>query len=244
MATAIVTGAARGLGRTYCRALSDAGFDVVAADLADPSETVDEIRAAGGRAVGFSGDVSSASDNAALAAAAVETFDTIDVLINNAAYYSQINRSAFDEVSVAEWDRTFEVNVRGAWLACCAVVPHMRAQGSGKIINISSTTCFKGTAGFPHYVASKSALIGLTRCLALELGPDGITANTVTPDLIPDPSLRPSDAASDKFVVAGRALKRTQTPDDMIGTILYLASRASDFVTGQNIIVNGGAFFQ
>ena len=179
-----------------------------------------------------------------MAAAAVEAFGTIDVLINNAAYYSQIVRGPFNEVSQQEWDRTFEINVRGAWLACCAVYPHMKQQGSGKIINISSTTCFKGTIGFPHYVASKSALIGLTRCLATELGPDGITVNTVTPDLIPDPSLRPSDEASDRFVVAGRAIKRTQAPDDMVGTVLYLAGSASDFVTGQNIVVNGGAFYQ
>ncbi|MCY4664827.1 MAG: SDR family oxidoreductase [Acidimicrobiaceae bacterium] len=244
MPTAIVTGGARGLGRVYSLALAGAGFDVVVADLLDSQETVDEITAGGGRAIGCRADVVSAADNEAVAAAAAGAFDTIDVLINNAAYYSQIVRTAFNEVSQEEWDRTFEVNVRGAWLACCAVYPYMRNQGSGKIINISSTTSFKGTVGFPHYVASKSAIIGLTRCLAAELGPDGITVNTVTPDLIPDPSLRPSDAVSDEFVVAGRAIKRTQAPDDMVGTILYLAGPGSDFVTGQNIVVNGGAFFQ
>ena len=228
----------------YCLALAGAGFDIVVADLLDTTEAVEEITAGGGRAIGCRTDVTSAADNEAMAAAAVERFGTIDVLINNAAYYSQIVRSAFNEVSQDEWDRTFEVNVRGAWLACCAVYPYMKDQGSGKIINISSTTCFKGTVGFPHYVASKSAIIALTRCLALELGPDGITVNTVSPDLIPNPSLRPSDALSDEFVVAGRAIKRTQEPEDMVGTILYLAGSGSDFVTGQNIVVNGGAFFQ
>ena len=244
MPTAIVTGGARGLGRVYCLALAGAGFDVVVADLLDSQEVVDEVEAGGGRAIGCRTDVRSAADNETMAAAAADAFGTIDVLINNAAYYSQIVRGAFNEVSQQEWDRTFEINVRGAWLACCAVYPYMRDQGSGKIINISSTTSFKGTVGFPHYVASKSAIIGLTRCLAAELGPDGITVNTVTPDLIPDPSLRPSDAVSDEFVVAGRAIKRTQVPEDMVGTILYLAGRGSDFVTGQNIVVNGGAFFQ
>ena len=244
MPTAIVTGGARGLGRVYCVALAGAGFDIVVADLLDTAEAVDEITASGGRAIGCRTDVTSLADNEAMAAAATDAFGTVDVLINNAAYYSQIVRGPFNEVSQDEWDRTFEVNVRGVWLACCAVYPYMKQQGSGKIINISSTTCFKGTVGFPHYVASKSAVIGLTRCLAEELGPDGITVNTVTPDLIPDPSLRPSDEVSDKFVVASRSIKRTQVPDDMVGTILYLAGGGSDFVTGQNIVVNGGAFYQ
>ena len=243
MPTAIVTGGARGLGRVYCVALAGAGFDIVVADLLDTAEAVYEITADGGRAIGCRADVTSLADNEAMAAAAAGAFGTIDVLVNNAAYFSQIVRGPFNEVSQQEWDQTFEVNVRGTWLACCAVYPYMKEQGSGKIINISSTTCFKGTVGFPHYVASKSAIIGLTRCLAEELGPDGITVNTVTPDLIPDPSLRPSDEVSDKFVVAGRSIKRTQVPDDMVGTILYLAGGGSDFVTGQNIVVNGGAFY-
>ncbi len=244
MPTAIVTGGARGLGRVYCMALADAGFDIVVADLLDTTEAVGEIESAGGRAIGCRTDISSAADTEAMAATAASEFGTIDVLINNAAYYSQIVRSPFHEVSEDEWDKTFEVNVRGTWLVCCAVYPYMQKQGSGKIINISSTTCFKGTVGFPHYVASKTAIIGLTRCLATELGPDGITVNTVSPDLIPNPSLRPSDEVSDQYVVAGRPLKRTQVPEDMVGTILYLAGRGSDFVTGQNIVVNGGAFCQ
>ena len=244
MPTAVVTGGARGLGRVYCLALAGEGFDIVVADLLDTGEAVDEIEAGGGRAIGCRTDISSAADNEALAAAAADAFGTIDVLINNAAYFSQIVRRAFNEVPEPEWDQTFEVNVRGTWLACCAVHPYMREQGSGKIINIASTVCFKGTVGFPHYVASKSAVIGLTRCLAQELGPDGITVNTVSPDLIPNPSIRPSDEASDPFVVATRPLERSQVPDDMVGTILYLAGRGSDFITGQNIVVNGGGFFQ
>ena len=178
-----------------------------------------------------------------MADAAMDRFGRIDVLINNAAMFSETTRGPFTDVSIAEWDRTFEVNVRGVWLCTKAVYPHMAGQGSGKIINIASNTCFKGTVGFPHYVASKSALLGLTRCLANELGPEGITVNTVSPDLIPNPDLRPTDEKSDPFVVAGRALKRTQAADDMVGTIVYLSSAASDFVTGQSLLINGGAYF-
>ncbi len=239
--TAIVTGGARGLGRAYCVALAEAGFNVVVSDLLDGREAVGEIEDAGGHAIACQTDISSAADNDALAAAAVDAYGSIDVLINNAAYFSETTRGPFDEVPQDEWDRTFEVNVRGVWLTCCSVYPQMKKQGSGKIINIASNTCFKGTVGFPHYVASKSAIIGLTRCLAQELGPDGITVNTISPDLIPNPSLRPTDATSDQFVVAGRAIKRTQVPEDMVGTILYLAGAGADFVTGQNILVNGGA---
>ena len=157
--------------------------------------------------------------------------------------FSETTRGPFTGLSVDEWDRTFEVNVRGVWLCTKAVYPAMKEQGSGKIINIASNTIFKGTLGFPHYVASKSALLGLTRCLANELGPEGITVNTVSPDLIPNPDLRPTDETSDEFVVAGRALKRTSVAEDMVGTIVYLSSPASDFVTGQSLIVNGGAYF-
>lgn len=242
--TAIVTGGARGLGQAYCLALAGQGFDIVVSDLLDTGETVAAVEAVGGRAVGVRADISSAADNEALAAAAADAFGSIDVLVNNAAYFSETTRGPFHDVPQDEWDRTFEVNVRGVWLTCCAVYPYMKEQGSGKIINIASNTCFKGTVGFPHYVASKSAIIGLTRCLATELGPDGITVNTVSPDLIPNPSLRPTDATSDGFVVAGRAIRRTQEPEDMVGTILYLAGPGSDFVTGQNLVVNGGAFFQ
>ncbi len=239
----IITGGARGLGRAYALGVASEGASVVIADVLDGTPTVGELAAAGSDALSITTDVSDEASTAAMAEAAVERFGRIDVLINNAAMFSETTRGPFTDVSVAEWDRTFEVNVRGVWLCIKAVYPQMRSQGSGKIINIASNTCFKGTLGFPHYVASKSALLGLTRCLANELGPDGVTVNTVSPDLIPNPDLRPTDAASDSFVVAGRALKRTQAPEDMVGTIIYLSSAASDFVTGQSLLVNGGAYF-
>ena len=239
----IITGGARGIGRAYALGVSAEGAGVVIADLLDGSPVVEEVTASGGEAIAVSTDVSEESSTVAMADAAMDRFGRIDVLINNAAMFSETTRGAFTDVRIAEWDRTFEVNVRGVWLCTKAVYPHMAAQGSGKIINIASNTCYKGTLGFPHYVASKSALIGLSRCLANELGPEGITVNTVSPDLIPNPDLRPTDATSDPFVVSGRAIRRTQVADDMVGTIIYLSSPASDFVTGQSLLVNGGAFF-
>ena len=239
----IITGGARGIGRAYALGVSAEGAGVMVADLLDGSPVVEEIAAAGGEAVAVTTDVSDEASTVAMAEAAMDRFGRIDVLINNAAMFSETTRGAFTDVSIAEWDRTFEVNVRGVWLCTKAVHPHMAAQGSGKIINIASNTCYKGTVGFPHYVASKSALLGLSRCLATELGPEGITVNTVSPDLIPNPDLRPTDATSDPFVVSGRALKRTQVAEDMVGTIIYLSSAASDFVTGQSLLVNGGAFY-
>ncbi len=239
----IITGGARGIGRAYARGVSAEGAAVVVADLLDGSAVVEELAGAGGEAIAVTTDVSDEASTVAMADAAMDRFGRIDVLINNAAMFSETTRGAFTDVSIAEWDRTFEVNVRGVWLCIKAVYPHMVSRGSGKIINIASNTCFKGTLGFPHYVASKSALLGLTRCLANELGPEGITVNTVSPDLIPNPDVRPTDVTSDPFVVAGRALKRTQVAEDMVGTIIYLSSAASDFVTGQSLLVNGGAYF-
>jgi NAD(P)-dependent dehydrogenase (short-subunit alcohol dehydrogenase family) len=239
----IVTGGARGLGRAYALGVVASGGSVVVADMLDGSPVTEDIAAAGGEAISVVTDVSDQDSTEAMAAAAVDRFGRIDVLINNAAMFSETTRGAFTDISIDEWDRTFEVNVRGVWLCIRAVYPTMAAQGSGKIINIASNTVYEGTLGFPHYVASKSALLGLTRSLATELGPEGITVNTVSPGLIPNPDLRPTDAANDQFVVAGRVLKRTQEPDDMVGTILYFCSAASDFVTGQSMLVNGGACF-
>ena len=239
----VITGGARGIGRAYALGVAAEGAGVVIADLLDGSPVVEELAGSGSEALSVTTDVSDEASTVAMAEAAIDRFGRIDVLINNAAMFSETTRGPFTDLTVAEWDRTFEVNVRGVWLCTKAVYPHMSAQGSGKIINIASNTCYKGTLGFPHYVASKSALLGLTRCLANELGPEGITVNTVSPDLIPNPDLRPTDSTSDPFVVSGRAIRRTQVADDMVGTIIYLSSAASDFVTGQSLLVNGGAFF-
>ena len=210
----VVTGSASGLGRTYCRALS------VVTDVSDRRQTE------------------------RLAEEALERFGRIDALVNNAAYYTPIVKRPFEEIDDEEWSTVFDVNVRGAWLCARAVAPAMRGRRYGKIVNVSSMTVPTAPPGFAHYVASKAAIVGLTRALARELGEDGICVNTLTPDYIAfdrdydNRQLEMADA-----LAAQRIFSRAQAPEDMTGTLLFLLGPGSDFVTGQNIWVNGGRAF-
>ncbi len=240
----IVTGGAQGIGRAYCLGLAAEGSAVVVADVQDGTPVVREISAKGGDALAVRVDVSDPEATAAMADAAVQRFGRIDTLVNNAAYFKQAKRGPFTAIGVEEWDRAFAVNVRGTWLCCRAVHPQMRRQGYGKIVNVSSNTPYKGVPGFLHYTSSKSAIIGLTRALAREVGGDGITVNTVAPDLIPDEEMARTRAAEAAMVVEQRCLRRTQTPEDMVGLVVFLAGPGSDFITGQSFLVNGGALFQ
>jgi 3-oxoacyl-[acyl-carrier protein] reductase len=240
----IVTGAARGLGRAYALALAREGYAVVVADVADPAPVVAELEQAGGTALGVSVDVADPASTEELAERAVERFGRIDVLVNNAGYMTAIVKQPFEEIPVEEWDHAMAVNVRGTWLCCRAVVPVMKRQRSGKIVNTSSATVASGVPGFLHYVASKAAIVGLTRALARELGEWGITVNTVSPDYIPhDPDYHARQPEMAGFIRDQRALRRDATPEDVVGTILYLAGHGSDFVTGQDLWVNGGRLF-
>jgi 3-oxoacyl-[acyl-carrier protein] reductase len=230
----VVTGAASGLGAVYCRELAASGYAVVGADVA-PVEGVD---------LAVEVDVTDRAATERLANATLERFGRIDALVNNAAVYSSIVKQPFEEIPDDAWDRVMAVNVKGAWLCARAVAPAMRRQGRGKIVNVSSTTVPTAPPGFAHYVASKAAIVGLTRALARELGPDGICVNTLTPDYIAfdrDYDNRQPDMAS--TLAAQRVFGREQTPEDMVGALLFLVGRGSDFVTGQNVSVNGGRVF-
>jgi NAD(P)-dependent dehydrogenase (short-subunit alcohol dehydrogenase family) len=240
----IVTGGAQGIGRAYCLGLAAEGSAVVVADLTDGSAVAGEIEAMGGRALALEVDVSDSSATRDMASKVISEFERIDVLVNNAAYFKGARRGPFTDIEPDEWDRAFHVNVRGTWLCCLAVHPHMKASGYGKIINISSNTPFKGVPGFLHYTSSKSAIIGLTRALAREVGDDGIAVNTVAPDFIPDEEMLRTRAADAAIVLAERCFQRTQTPEDMVGIVVFLAGPGSDFITGQSFLVNGGALFQ
>jgi 3-oxoacyl-[acyl-carrier protein] reductase len=230
----VVTGSASGLGSTYCRELTAAGWTVVGADLHETEDV----------ALSVVTDVSDRQQTERLAAAAHERFGRIDGLVNNAAYYTAIVKRPFEEIDDDEWSRVFDVNVRGAWLCARAVAPFMRRQGSGKIVNVSSMTVPTAPPGFAHYVASKAAIVGLTRALARELGPDGICVNTLTPDYIAfDRDYDDRQAKMADLLAAQRIFARKQDPEDMVGALLFLLGPGSDFVTGQNIWVNGGRAF-
>jgi len=239
---AIVTGGARHIGAVYCRKLAAEGAAVIIADVLDGDKVVQEITAAGGRAMALKVDVSKEEDTIQMAAETVKTFGRIDILVNNAAIFINIQRQPFYEITAEEWDRVSAVNIKGPFLCAKAVFPQMKEQRSGKIINISSSTAFTGTPLFLHYVASKAALIGMTRSLAREVGEFGICVNAIAPGLVQhEGQTAPKEFT--EFQLKARSIKRLQTPEDLLGVLVYLASPDSDFVTGQTILVDGGGIF-
>lgn len=241
--SAIVTGGAQGIGTAYAAALAAEGAEVVVADIVDTQRAVDAIRKAGGSAMGMHCDVASSSSCDEIAASAVRAFGKIDILVNNAAIFASIKRKPFEELSVEEWDQVMAVNVRGCFNAAKAVFPEMKKHKRGKIINVSSATVFSGTPGMLHYVTSKGAVVAFTRSLAREVAAHGITVNGIAPGLTMSEGLLNQKEVLEPFAkvaMASRALKREQLPEDLVGTLLYLASSDSDFMTGQTITVDGG----
>ena len=236
---AIVTGGARNIGAVYARALAAEGARVVIVDVLDGAAAATDITEAGGEAVAVEVDVSREDDTLRMAAAAVDAFGRIDILVNNAAIYLSINRRPFYEISAEEWDRVTAVNIKGVFLCAKAVFPHMRELGGGRIINISSNTAIAGTPNFLHYVASKSALLGMTRSMARELGAYGISVNAIAPGLVEhEGQTVPPELSASR--VSARSIRRRQTPEDLTGAVLYLAASDSDFVTGLTLVVDGG----
>ena len=238
---AIVTGAGQGLGRAYAHRLGKEGASVVVAELnADKGRAV----AADVNGLFVRTDVADEKSCNELAAAALDKYGRIDVLVNNAAMFTTLQMRPFWEIPADEWDRLMAVNVRGVWLAAKAVVPQMRKQGSGRIINISSSVVFMGRPNYLHYVASKGAVMAMTRAMAKELGDSGINVNAITPGPVftevPRATVTP---AQREALVAAQSIKRPAATQDLEGTVVYLCSEDSAFVTGQTINVDGGMMF-
>lgn len=244
--TVIVTGAARGLGRTYAQWIAETGANVVAADLEDVGETVERLDAPD-RVLGASLDVTDMSSVQAMVDVALERFGAVDVLVNNAALYGSLKGGRAETIDEGEWDRCMAVNVKGTWNCCRAVIPTMRAAGGGSIVNVSSLAAVMGMPFSLHYSTSKAAVIGMTRALARELGRDWIRVNAVAPTAVQTEGT--SEFFGDKAerqiesAVKSQSLAKPLVPEDVAGTILYLASDASRFVTGQTIMVDGGTVF-
>ena len=245
---AIVTGAARGLGRAYAEALAAEGAAVLAADLNECDDTVAAITAAGGQAAATQVDVADAQSCEAMASLALDAFGRVDILINNAALYAGLKGARFEQLDEAQWDRVMQVNIKGTWLTSRAVVGPMRASGNGgSIINIASLAAVFGLPYGLDYVASKAAVIGMTRGMARELGPDHIRVNAVAPSAVMTEGTE--EFFGEKFekaktvIAANQLIPRNLETEDLTGTIIYLASDASRFVTGQTHMVDGGSWF-
>ena len=241
---AIVTGAARGLGKEYAERLAKEGVAIVAGDVRDCSETVAAIEGADGRAVGVTLDVTDAASCEAAAKAAEDNFGRIDVLVNNAALYGGLKGGRFESLDPDEWDQCMAVNVTGMWNCCKAVVGGMRQAGGGSIINISSLAAVYGLPFALHYAVSKAAVIGMTRSLARELGKDWIRVNAIAPSAVMTEGTEEFFGAklekAKEVIASGQTLQRNLETTDLAGTVIYLAGDASKFVTGQTIMVDGG----
>jgi NAD(P)-dependent dehydrogenase (short-subunit alcohol dehydrogenase family) len=243
---ALVTGGAKGIGRYYSQALAAEGARVLIADIADGSALAADLAAKHGGSSVMSAvfDVSDEEQVQALVAKAISRFGKIDILVNNAALYATLPTLKVTDIDVDLWDQVMAVNIRGPFLMVKHVAPHMIARKSGKIINVSSSTVARGIPDFSHYVTSKGAVTAFTRAISRELGEHGICVNTLAPGFtLSDTGLTNTlhVEKSRAAAVQRRAIKRDEYPEDLLGTLIFLASSDSDFMTGQVLAVDGGA---
>ena len=232
---AVVTGGAQGIGRAIADGLAAEGARVVVADLQD-CDAYESLQV----------DVASEEDVGRMAAETVERCGRIDVLVNNAGLYASLAMRPFTEIPLDEWRRVMDVNVASMFLACRAVVPAMRAQGGGTIVNISSGTPFRGVPFLLHYVTSKGAIVAFTRALAKELGKDDIRVNCVAPGFTMSEGVKAHPAVIEKLrdaSIAARTIQRDQVPEDITGAVAFLCGPESTFITGQTMVIDGGQYF-
>jgi 3-oxoacyl-[acyl-carrier protein] reductase len=242
---AIITGASRGMGRAFALRFAEEGAKLLltTTNLKRAGGVVEEIKAKGGEVAVMEADISYEDATKKIAEKVMQQYGRVDILVNNAAIWYGVEAKPWDAWTVAEWDKMFGVNVRGTWLCCKAIAPLMIKQGRGRIINISSHVIKVPDAQlFLPYALSKSAIYTLTQCLARALGPSGINVNAIAPGYTATEASLGQSGSEEVFknVIAEQCLKRREEPEDVVGTAVFLASKESDFITGQFIIVDGG----
>jgi NAD(P)-dependent dehydrogenase (short-subunit alcohol dehydrogenase family) len=239
---AIVTGATQGIGRAIAEGLAAAGARIVVADL----HGAEEAAATFAEGVGITADVANEDDVRRLTDEVVERCGTIDILVNNAGLYASLEMRPFDQIPLEEWRKVMDVNVASMFLTCRAIVPVMRAQGGGKIVNISSGTPFRGVPFLLHYVTSKGAIVAFTRALAKEVGNDNVLVNCVAPGFTMSAGVEAHPEVVEKLrdvSVSARTIQRDQVPEDVVGAVVFLCGAGADFITGQSIVIDGGQTF-
>lgn len=243
---AIVTGGAIGIGRAMAEGLAEEGASIVIADLAKSERAAKEMADKGFKAHGVEADVSVENDTIRIAEETVRAFGRIDILINNAGVYTSLIPGPMEKITVEEWRKVMDVNVMGMWLCSKAVVGEMRKAGGGRIINLCSGTPFKGIPFLLHYVTSKGAVIGMTRALAKELGKDHILVNAIAPGFTLSDGVMTNEVQLKHFREISaqvRVIQRDEHPSDLVGATKFFAGPDSDFITGQTLVVDGGAYF-
>ena len=245
---AIVTGGGRGLGRAFALKFADEGAKLLIPDISleRAEATAKEIRDSGGEAVALEADISDENDTGRMAEKVMEVYGQADILLNNAAIFYGLMPQPWDSLTVDEWDRVFAVNVKGTWLCCKAIAPIMRKQGEGKIINISSAS-INMPFGYDklHYVSSKAAVITITQQLARALGPHGININAIAPGYTRTEATLQRDYENfAEKVVEEQCIKRREEPEDLVAIAVFLASKESDFITGQLLVADGGIWLR
>jgi 3-oxoacyl-[acyl-carrier protein] reductase len=238
--TIIVTGAATGIGQAFALGCAAQGAHVVLADMNPADETLQAIAAAGAQATYVQVDVSNEASTREMAQMALAATGRIDGLVNNAAYFREVKLTSFEDISPERWQRIFDVNVKGVWQCCKAVLPAMRERQSGAIVNIASVVAVAGQPGYLDYVATKGAVLSMTKALAKECGPAGVRVNVIAPGFVITDATRNRPIEWQQSFLKARALSREQKPQDLVGTALYLLSDLAGFVSGQTIVVDGG----
>ena len=245
-AVAVVTGGAMGIGYAIARELAVRGAAIDVADRDGAADAAGRLHAEGGRAIGIACDVADAEAVAAMAARAEGELGRIDVLVNNAGIYSTLIPKPFEEIEVAEFRRVMDVNVLGTFLCVRACVPAMKRQGGGRIVNISSGVAFKGNPLMAHYVAGKGAVVSMTRALATELGAHGILVNSVAPGFTLSDGVERNPvlvAGVKEPSLKNRVIGRSMVPADLVGAVAFFAGPDAAFITGQTLVVDGGAYY-